>query len=293
MKSGSYKIFVFAGLAGFLVGGLIAAPGANSSLGEEEHCRRGSDRACRSLGIEAQKSGDYERAFDYLKIACEDHPPRGALFTCTNYFAVAKQLGRLDTAPVKLESRCAAGDQFICYHLARAYREVEMPDDVHRILEPLCEENFNLPFNAAFGPCMDLGQSLETAGDLERAAYFFKLDCDRDTNTSRLSCSSYDYVDARLHPKTTQRRQPINEAFFLVLAMPVLSLILFMVNGRVNLRIVQWAIPVLTILAWAVWESRLESYDIRVDLLLILPAVAMVILMAFLARRKLKKRLET
>ena len=243
--------------------------------------------------MEAQKAGNHEKAYEYLKITCEDHPPRGALFPCSNYFVVAQKLDRLDTAPSNLEAQCGDGDKFICYHLAKAYLAVELREDAHRILEPLCHENFTLPFKAAFGPCNDLGRSLETAGNLERAAYFFQLDCDRDTNTSDLSCSAFRYLDNKLHPKTRERLEPISEAFFLVLAMPVVSLILFIAGGRMKLKIVQWVIPVMIILSWGLWESRMEQYDIRIDLLLILPAVGAVILMAILARRKLKKTKET
>jgi len=239
--------------------------------------------------MEAQKAGDYEKAYDYLKITCENHPPRGALFPCSNYFVVAKELNRLDTAPTELEAQCGDGDKFICYHLAQAYLAVELREDAHRILEPLCNENFTLPFNAAFGPCMDLGRSLEAAGNLEAAAYTFKLDCDRDTNTSNMSCSSYKYLDNKINPKVAEKREPILAAFLLVLAMPINSLILFFVGGRKNLKIVQWVIPVMIILSWAVWESRVGPYDIRIDLLVILPAVGTVILMAILAHRKLKK----
>jgi hypothetical protein len=275
--------------------GLTSTAMAETGNGQsnESRCQRGSDRACRSVGMEAEQAGNYEKAYEYLKITCENHPPRGALFPCSNYFVVAQKLNRLDTAPTKLAAQCGDGDKFICYHLAKAYLAVELREDAHRILEPLCNENFTLPFKAAFGPCKDLGRSLEAAGNLERAAYFFKLDCDRDTNTSSLSCSLYKSLDNKMHPKVKERREPIIEAFYLVLAMPVVSLILFIVNGRVNLKIVQWVIPVILILSWAVWENRLRYYDIRIDLLLILPAVGAVILMAILARRKLKKTKET
>jgi hypothetical protein len=266
---------------------VMAEPG--TGLSNESRCQRGSDRACRSVGMEAQKAGDYEKAYDYLKITCENHPPRGALFPCSNYFVVAQKLNRLDTAPSELEAQCGGGDKFICYHLAKAYIAVELREDAHRILEPLCNENFSLPFKAAFGPCMDLGRSLEAAGNLEAAAYTFKLDCDRDTNTSNMSCSLYEYLENKMHPKVEEKREPIIVAFLLVLAMPVVSLILFYLGGRRNLKIIQWLIPVMIILNWAVWESGVGSYDIRIDLLLILPAVGAVILMAILARRKLKK----
>ncbi len=265
----------------------MAEPGTGQS--NESRCQRGSDRACRSVGMEAQKAGDYEKAYDYLKITCENHPPRGALFPCSNYFVVAKKLNRLDTAPSKLEAQCGDGDKFICYHLAKAYLALELRQDAHRILEPLCNENFTLPFKAAFGPCMDLGRSLEAVGNLEAAAYIFKLDCDRATNTSNMSCSIYKHLENKINPKVEEKREPIIAAFLLVLAMPIVSLVLFVMNGRVNLKIVQWVIPVMIILSWAVWESGVGSYDIRIDLLLILPAVGAVILMAILARRKLKK----
>lgn len=274
-----------------LTSSAMAEPGTGQS--NESRCQRGSDRACRSVGMEAQKAGDYEKAYDYLKITCENHPPRGALFPCSNYFVVAQKLDRLDTAPSKLEAQCGDGNKFICYHLAQAYLAVELRQDAHRILEPLCNENFTLPFKAAFGPCMDLGHSLEAVGNLERAAYFFKLDCDRDTNTSHMSCSLYKFLDNKMHPKVEERLEPIIAAFFLVLAMPLLSLLLFFVDGRKNLKIVQWVIPVIIILSWAVWESGVGSYAIRIDLLLILPALGAVILMAILARRKLKKPEET
>lgn len=250
-------------------------------------CRKASD--CRTLGLQHFQAGNFVDAFNYLKIACENHPPQGALFTCAIYFTVARELSRLDEAHARLEKRCASGDSLLCYHLARAYLAVDLPAEAARLLDPLCGSDFRLPFKAAFGPCHDWGTSLKAMGDIEGARRAFGLDCKRGGTSGRLSCASLDQLERALTgPKP--RKEPMQLGLLGLLALPFLAALLLVIGGRAKLRLVKWGLPPLTLALWGAWEAWVFGiYDIRLDLVLILPAAAGVFLMAYLAHRKLRR----
>ncbi len=265
------------------------AGGAGEARDPMAHALCQSASECRTLGLNLQQAGDDEAAFDYLRIACEDHSPVGALFTCANYFTAAKNLGRLGEAHSRLEMRCAGGDEFLCYHLARAYLAVDLPQEAERLLKPLCESGYKLPFKAAFGPCRDLAGSLKESGETERALQAYRADCKLGGTSGELSCESAKNLE-RKKAGHGERKEPRQLALLGILALPFLSLLMLILGGRSSLLLTKWGLPVLALVLWGAWESRVFGiYDIRLDLVLILPAVFAVYLFAVLAERKLRR----
>jgi hypothetical protein len=73
-------------------------------------------------------------------------------------------------------------------------------------------------------------------------------------------------------------------AFLAVLLMPFVSIGLIWKGGRSGRRFALWLMPPLSIAVWWLWEMRIPSHAaIRIDLLLILPAIGIVCLLSLLS----------
>lgn len=245
---------------------------------------------CLAAGMEEQKSGNLEEALKYYQSACENHSTQGHLRACTPFLSVARQLGRLDEAASGLETRCREGDDVICFYLAKEFFKITEYSRGHIPMERLCRENFQPPDPADYGPCYHLGKSLEQVGNLERAGDVFKFDCERDAVKAKPSCDRFDAVMQRLRLEESKKALlPIELAPFLIVLIPYTGLFVLRYGGRRSLQIVRIAAPVIAVGCWAVWECYApKELTLRSDLFFILPALSLVLSIAWIAFKRLQ-----
>ncbi|MFQ5449730.1 MAG: tetratricopeptide repeat protein [Nitrospinaceae bacterium] len=261
-----------------------------------EQCLKGVTIYCLSIGLAEQKAGNLDRALEYYRSACENHLTQGHLRACTPFLSLAKQMGRLETASEKLESRCRAGNDLVCFYLAKEYLKVAAYSRGYGHLERLCRQDYRPPDPGDYGPCYHLGNSLDQTGDLQRALDIFKFDCNRDRPLSKPSCDRYEAIMMRIKrgegiAKAHIRKfAPIELVPFLLVLMPLLGWGILITGRRRGLRFLRIPLPGLTLACWAVWESwGRHGFYFSASLSFILPAVFMVLFMGWLAHRRLQK----
>jgi len=259
---------------------------------EQRYCQRGQASSCRGLAKRMEEAGNFEEAYRYYRRACVDLPPRGAILACSYFFKVAKRLDRVNEAGQPLEAKCLKGNDIICYHLAKAYLDIEDDEHAEPHLARLCEKDFRLAKNVSFGPCSDLAGSFERRGKLTQAHRYFQIDCERDHQFSHMSCTAFDILERKLHPPPKPGPASI-KAFVALLILPFLSLLLLIWRRPIGLKIVRLLLPVLFIGLYVFYESTVSPYaSIRIDMLLIIPAGALVFIFAFAAHRALVKQIK-
>ena len=279
----------------------FSLPAHSQETGDLESYRKGCAEGmtiyCIAAGMNEQKSGDLESALESYKAACENHSAGGHLRACTPYFSLARQMERLEEASARLEALCQAGDDVVCFHLAKEYFKIT---EYHRgfvHLERLCRENFQAPDELDAGPCYHLGSSLKKIGDLKRAENIFNFDCERDPVSAKRSCDQVEVVNLLIRQGRGKSIdefrgfQPIESAAFGIVAIPILGLFLFMGNHHLILRFLRIPVPVLTIVCWALWESHAgEALTLRADYSFIIPAVSLALVLAWVSHLKLRDR---
>ena len=258
-------------------------------------CSKGMTIYCIAAGMEEQKSGNLVKALEYYKSACENHSSRGHLGACTPYLSLARQMERLNEDGAGLQASCNAGDDVICFYLAKEYFKIM---EYHRgfvLLERLCRENFQSPDELDYGPCYHLGNNLKKIGELARAEKIFKFDCGRDPVSAKPSCDQAEAVMLKIRDGASTGGEKLKEikamelTAFGVVAVPLLGLVFLRSRRKMVLKILRIPVPSLTVICWALWEPYAKrELDLRTDLFFIVPAVSLALLLAWSAHRRLK-----
>jgi tetratricopeptide (TPR) repeat protein len=259
-----------------------------------QECENGKTIYCIAAGMEEQKSGNLETALKYYQSACESHMDRGHLRACTPLLSLARQTGRLDEASAGLEKLCKGGDDVVCFYLAKEYFKIT---EFHRgfvHLERLCQNDFQPPDKADYGPCYHLGNNLKMIGEMKRALKNFNFDCDRDPLSAKPSCDQAEAIRLLARQgkadgvKVTRGLKMIEALAFGVVMIPLSGLLLLKNRRKFVLALLWIPAPALTFICWALWESHAKQvFILRADLFFIIPAVILTLLTAYSAHRRL------
>jgi hypothetical protein len=223
---------------------LLLSVNGTAAAQECRTCRR-----CYDLAREVREAGDVARAIRYYSIACSTPVERvyGALqiAACESIVTLSGESDDYATATDHFARRCQGGSDQACFFLGRIAEERDSLATALAIMRPLCEERFTLPAVHGYEAC---------------------------THVRRLE-------------RTTELRQPDVErtgpvqviAFFAIFALTAISgavFLRFAVNKKSNLAAASVVLSLLAVASYAYYETGIPShYDIRVDLLLIAPAL--------------------
>jgi hypothetical protein len=244
---------------------LLALPGDGAVAAQE--CRQ--FRQCYDLAAEARERGDIELATRYYSIACATPVERvyGALqiAACERIIDLSAASDDNATAEAYFGRRCEGGSDQACFFLGRIAEGRDSLAAALAIMRSLCEERFELPAVHGYDACSHV----------------------------------------RRIERTTEVRQPDVErtgpiqvaAFFVIFVMTAISgavFLRFVVNKRSGLAAASVGLSALAVASYGYYETGIPShYDIRVDLLLIFPALVVNVFLigaaligAAIARRK-------
>ncbi len=251
-------------------------------------CLQGATVYCIAIGLEEQKAGRNERALEYYRLACENHP--GHLRACTPFLSLAKELGRLETEAAPLEGRCQAGNDTLCFYLGKEYLKIGAHEEGRRHLERLCREDFIPPDADDYGPCYHLASNLQTLRHYEEALEIFRLDCERGRPLSEPSCERHQTLNRQLaeglnsEPKAA-RPFRLNEAFLLplILLAPI-GFFCWLWPKERRLKFLSFPAPALALCCWLLWEIVPPGPPApRHDLFFILPSLLLSVMLALWA----------
>jgi TPR repeat protein len=224
---------------------LLVLPGDGAM--ELQECRQ--FRQCYDLAAEAGERGDVELATRYYSIACATPVERvyGALqiAACERIIDLSGTSDDYTTAEAYFGRRCEGGSDQACFFLGKIAEERDSLAAALAIMRPLCDERFELPAVHGYEAC---------------------------THVRRLE-------------RTTEVRQPDIErtgpiqvaAFFAIFVMSAMSgavFLRFVVSKQNGLAAASVVLSVLAVASYGYYETGIPShYAIRVDLLLIFPAL--------------------
>lgn len=251
----------------------LLLPAALASLSSrhapaEQPCR--TFRECYDLAVDAREAADTVRAIEYYAAACTFRVERvyGALHiaACDWIIRLSEPLDGYTTATAFFRKRCTDGSDEGCFFLGTLAARRDSFAVALSILRPLCEARFELPAVHGYDACTRVRR-------IERMI--------------------------RAREPEEPRTGPLQlAAFIAIFGFTLLSAMAFawaiasknVVPGRVSV-----GLSMLALLAYGYYESGIPShYAIRVDLLLIVPALAINVVllggyMVLSVRRRLGK----
>jgi hypothetical protein len=224
---------------------LLILPGGETAAAQQ--CQ--TFRRCYDLGAEAKEAGSVDVAIRYYGMACATPVERvyGALqiAACESIITLSGESDDYARADAYFGRRCQGGSDQACFFMGRIAEERDSLRAALAIMRPLCDERFELPAVHGYDACSHVRRIEST-------------------------------TDAR-HPDV-ERTGPIQSAaFFSIFAMTAISALAFLrflVSKKNGLAAASVGSAVLALLSYGYYESGIPShYAIRVDLLLIFPAL--------------------
>ncbi len=223
-------------------------------------CVKGATVFCLAIGIAEEQSGNQEKALEYFRLACSNHPTPGHLRACAPLLSLAKDMGRLVEEASPLENLCAKGKKITCFYLGKEYLQVNHIEFAQKHLEPLCLSGFRPPDLDDYGPCYHLAKGFERIHDWSFAEKLYELDCDRDRILGKPSCEALNLLNDLLN-KTRKaswdrihKFEPVEGVLLILVAIPLLGMVLWWIGDRTGIRFVKIHAPGLVIICWVVWE---------------------------------------
>jgi hypothetical protein len=214
----------------------------------EQPCR--TFRECYDLAVDAREAADTARAIEYYAAACTFRVERvyGALHiaACDWIIRLSEPLDGYATATAFFRKRCADGSDEGCFFLGTLAARRDSFAVALSILRPLCEERFDLPAVHGYNACTRVRQ-------IEQVI--------------------------RAREPEELRTGPLQlAAFIAIFGLTLISAMVFawaIASKNVVLGRATVGLSMLALLAYGYYESGIPShYAIRVDLLLIVPALA-------------------
>lgn len=227
-------------------------------------------RECYDLAVDAREAADTARAMEYYMVACTHRVERvyGALqiAACEWIIRLSEPFDGYTTASEFFRRRCVDGSGEGCFFLGTLAARRDSFAVALSILRPLCEARFELPAVHGYNACTRVRQ-------IEQVI--------------------------RVRQPQEPRTGPLQRAAFLaIFGLTLLSGMAFawaIASKNVVLGRASVGLSMLALLAYGYYESGIPShYAIRVDLLLIVPALAInvVLVGSYLVlslRRRLRK----
>ncbi len=288
------KEILFIGMLGLL---FRAAPGAaqeNDAKNYAEECKKGLTIYCLAAGMEERKAGNRETALAHFHDACKSHKTAGHLRACTPYLSLAQELDRLDEASAPLEARCRAGEDIVCFYLAKEYLRITAHSRAHAHLERLCREDFKSPDPEDYGPCYHLGDSLEQQKSFDAALNFFQLECERGRDLSLRSCERFQtlthWIEHGGESAFGVRARPFTPIEAVALGAVALSFAgwgLLWTGAAWAFRTLAGPLPAAAGVCWVVWLLR-EGDRPHADFPYVIPSVLLLLGFWIAARGRLR-----
>ncbi len=225
-----------------------------------EECIKGATVFCLAIGIAEEQSGNQEKALEYFRLACNNHPTLGHLRACAPLLSLAKDMGRLKEEALPLERICAEGKKITCFYLGKEYLKVNHIELAKKHLEPLCRSGYRPPDSDDYGPCYHLGKGFERIHDWDFAEQLYDYDCNRDRIQGKPSCEALNFLSDLINRtrKATWDRirnfEPVEGILFILVAIPLLGMVFWWIGDQWGIRFVKFHAPGLVIVCWVVWE---------------------------------------
>ncbi len=223
-------------------------------------------RDCYDRAKAAETEGKSEIAIDYYALACPMEVERvyGALkiAACENIITLSGSSDNYATASTYFSKGCKQGIEEACFFLARVAEEQQDLFKAMDLMRPLCDTDFSLPVVAGYDSC-DRLEGLQAKWEISNPKPPRSLIVQ---NTAFLSILVFSFVAAALF-----------------------GLFLYKRNHRLAAGALIFSI--LVFLVYGFYESGVPTNaNIRIDLLIIIPALLINFIIVFVVLLRRKRR---
>lgn len=250
-----------------LAGGISRADEPDDAA---KRCSQGHTLSCITLGIEAEREKDQDRALPFYRMACKGHPTPD-LRACTPLLALARNMRVLDKEAEYLEERCEKEGPLVCYYLGKEYYKVRELKRAIQHLEPLCKAGFEPPDKREIGPCFHLARSFHARKDYRNARTYYRLDCGPKIEREHPSCENLRNINL-IFALTPERVAPepilenIGELLFVILCvLPGVGVLVWFFGRSSGLWFLRWGGPGIFLATCLAWGFYFERPAVRVS----------------------------